>query len=197
MKKLLTIAAIALVAGAASAVNMTWATAAAVQFDGAKLKSDIGVTGYLVAATALSTYTVDESFSASKVGTVLAEQNKTSAVSKISGTWYDINTDTYKNGDTFAVLLKYVTKENDVDVTYWNLTSALVAMSGMATDPPTNADGTQFAFNYGNGTDPTLTAGGGWVKAKALDPVIPDTPEPATGALALAGIALLFRRRKA
>ena len=49
------------------------------------------------------------------------------------------------------------------------------------------------SFSYGNGTDPTLTAGGGWVKAKAVEPI----PEPATGALALAGIALLFRRRKA
>jgi len=190
MKKLLTITAIAFVAGAASAVNMTWATAAAVQFDGTKLKSDTGVTGYLVYATELSTYTVDDSFDASKVGPVLAELNKTSAVSKISGTWYDIDTDTYKNGDTFAVLLKYV-KEGD---TYWNLTSELIAMSGMAIDPPTNADGTQFAFNYGKGTDGTLTAGGGWAKAIASTPVV---PEPATGALALAGIALLFRRRKA
>ena len=190
MKKLLTIAAIALVAGAASAVNMSWGTDAAVKFNGSNLKSDSGVTGYLVAATALSTYAVDAEFDASKVGTILSEKNKTGATSKISGTWYDIDTDTYGNGDTFAVLLKYVTTENGESVTYWNLSKDLVSMSGMATDPPTNADGTTSVFNYGMGTDPTLKANGGWVKA------IP-VPEPATGALALAGIALLFRRRKA
>ena len=38
-----------------------------------------------------------------------------------------------------------------------------------------------------------------WVSAwtKQNDPVTPDVPEPATGALALAGVALLFKRRRA
>ncbi len=184
MKKLLTIAAITLVVGAASAVTMDWGTAAAIKFNGSNLKSDTGVTGYLVAATALSTYAVDASFDASKVGTVLSDKNKTGATSKISGTWYNIDTDTYGNGDSFAVLLKYV-KDGD---TYWNLTSGLKTMSGLVVEPPTSPSALSYEFNYGFGTDPTLTSGGGWVKA---------VPEPATGALALAGIALLFRRRKA
>ena len=194
MKKLLTIAAITLVVGAASAVTMDWGTAAAIKFNGSNLKSDAGVTGYLVAATALSTYAVDASFDASKVGTVLSDKNKTGATSKISGTWYNIDTDTYGNGDSFAVLLKYVTKEDNKDVTYWNLTSGLKTMSGLVVEPPTSPSALSYEFNYGFGTDPTLTSGGGWVKAKASTPVV---PEPATGALALAGVALLFRRRKA
>ena len=193
MKNLLSIAAIALVAGVASAVNLSWGTASAVQFNGSNLKSNDGVTGYLIALTSLSSYTVDDTFSETSVGTVVSEKNKTGATSKISGTWYDIDTDTYGNGDTFAVLLKYV----DGSDTYWNLTSALVEMSGMTTDPPKNADTTSSAFSYATAEGTTLAAGGGWVKAKAAEPVIPDTPEPATGALALAGVALLFRRRRA
>jgi len=190
MKKLLTIAVIAFVAGAASAVTMQWGTASAVKFNGSNLKSNSGVTGYLVAATALSTYAVDESFDASKVGTVLDSKNKTAATSKITNVWTGIDTDVYKNGDTFAVLLKYETVEDGKNVTYWNLAKDLVTMTGMVVDPPTNAAETSAEFNYGFGTDPTLKSNGGWVKA------IP-VPEPATGALALAGIALLFRRRKA
>jgi MYXO-CTERM domain-containing protein len=191
MKKLLTIAAIALVAGAASAVTMKWSTDA-VKFGGETLKSDGNVTGFLIAASALSTYTVDASFDSSKIGVQVNEKNKTAALGKLTGTW-TINTDQYGNGDTFAVLLKY---DKDGD-TYWNLSESLVTMANMKLDPPTNASEVTAAMSFGNGTDPTLTAGGGWVKAKALDPVIPDTPEPATGALALAGIALLFRRRRA
>ncbi len=186
MKKLLTIAAIALVAGAASAVTMQWSTAKAVQFNGSNLKSDNNVTGYLIATESLGgPYTLDASFAASSVGTVVDTLEGTSAMSKISQRW-SIDTDTYGNGDTFAVLLKYV-KDGD---TYWNLTSALVEMSGMAVDPPTNAANTGSNFSYGTGAEGKLTAGGGWSKVKPI-------PEPATGALALAGVALLFRRRKA
>lgn len=186
MKKLLTIAAIALVAGAASAATMQWG-ANGVAFNGSTLKSATGVTGYLIYATSLSTYTVDESFNASKIGTQVDAKNKTTAVGKLSGNWA-IDDATYNNGDTFAVLLKYVTTEDGKDVTYWNLSKELVTMTGMAVDPPADANATTSVFSYGMGTDPTLKANGGWVKA---------VPEPATGALALAGIALLFRRRKA
>ena len=190
MKKLLTIAAIALVAGAASAVTMDWGTAAAVQFNGAKLASNSGVTGYLIALSSFAdSYTVDDSFDYGKIGTKVDEKNKTSAASKIKNSW-EIGTTGYSNGDTFAVLLKYETKEDGKDVTYWNLSKELVTMSGMSADPPLNAEATASEFSYGMGTDPILKANGGWVKAKPI-------PEPATGALALAGIALLFRRRKA
>ncbi len=192
MKKLLTLAAIALVAGSASAVNMMWTTASAIKFDGSNLKSDGNVTGYLIAASSLSSYTVDSQFAASTIGTQVDKKNKTGATSKISNAW-EIDTDKYSNGSTFAVLLQY-TKDGD---TYWNLTKELVTMTGMVLDPPTNAADVSAVFNYATAEGTTLTANGGWVKAKAADPIIPDTPEPATGALALAGIALLFRRRRA
>ncbi len=185
MKKLLTIAAIALVAGAASAVTMKWSTDA-VKFGGETLKSNGDVTGYLIALSAFEdSYTLDDSFDISTVGTKVDEKNKTAALGKMTGTW-TINTDQYGNGDTFAVLLKYV-KDGD---TYWNLASGLVSMSNMKLDPPTNASEVTASMSFGNGTDGILISGGGWSKVKPI-------PEPATGALALAGIALLFRRRKA
>ena len=189
MKKLLTIAVIALVAGAASAVTMQWA-ASGISFGGSKVGKTSDVVGYLIATESLGgPYTVDSSFSASDVGTQVDTYEGTTATSQLKNSW-TIDTDSYGNGDTFAVLLKYV-KDGD---TYWILSSALVTMSGMATDPPANANNVTASFSYGNGTDPTLTSGGGWVKAKPSTPVV---PEPATGALALAGVALLFRRRKA
>ncbi len=188
MKKLLTLAAIALMAGAASAVTMSW-SASGISFNGSKLASNDNVTGYLVALSSLTgTHDVTD-FSVTDVGPKLDEVKGTTRASKIVSDW-TIDTDTYSNGSTFAVLLKFDTQEDGKDVTYWNLSKELVSMSGMATDPPTNAEDTSSTFNYGMGTDPTLKANGGWVKA------IP-VPEPATGALALAGIALLFRRRKA
>ena len=192
MKKLLALAAIALVAGSASAVTMNWQTATAIKFDGSNLKSDNNVVGYLIATTSLGSYTVDDSFSAGSIGTQADVKEGTSAMSKISG-FLTIDESGYGNGDTFAVLLKY-TKGDDV---YWNLAKDLVTMTGMALDPPTNAANVTAAFSYDTAEGTTLTANGGWVKAKAAEPVIPDTPEPATGALALAGVALLFRRRRA
>lgn len=186
MKKLLSLAAIALVAGAASAVTMQWSTASAVQFGGSNLKSNNNVTGYLIALSAFEdSYTLDDTFDFSDVGTKVDDKVGTSAMSKVNKTW-TIDTDQYGNGDTFALLLKYV-KDGD---TYWNLSSNFATISGMTVDPPVNAANTTNAFSYGTGTEGILTAGGGWSKVKPV-------PEPATGALALAGIALLFRRRKA
>ncbi len=194
MKKILTLAVAALLAGSASAITMKWGLNSAAQFNGSNLRSDSNVTGYLIAASSLSSYTVDSQFEASTIGTQVDEKNKTTAASKITGTWdFTSFTDTYKNGSTFAVLLQY-TKDGD---TYWNLGEDLVTMTGYSLDPPVNANEVQASFAWTTAEGSTLTAGGGWVKAKAADPIIPDTPEPATGALALAGIALLFRRRRA
>ena len=192
MKKLLAISLVALIVGSASAVTMNWA-ATGISFDGSKLASNENVTGYLLAVASYSdSYSLTSDFEAKEVGAVLGSVTGTTRASKITDDW-TIDTNTYGNGDTFAVLLKYV---NGSD-TYWNLAKELVQMEGMTLDPPVNANDTSSAFNYGMGTDGILTAGGGWAKATSTEPVIPDTPEPATGALALAGVALLFRRRRA
>ena len=190
MKKILSLGLAVGLVGMASAVTMQWASATAIQFDGSNLKSDTTVTGYLIALDQFAaSYTVDDSFDASKIGTLVDTKAATSAMSKISKAW-TIDTDTYGNGDTFAVLLKYTGASDGK--TYWNLSSGLVTMSGMALDPPANANNTTASFSYGKGTDPTLTAGGGWVAA-----VSTPIPEPGIAAMALLGLGMMLKRRKA
>ena len=189
MKKLLSLGMAVVLASAASAVTMNWSSASAIKFDGSNLKSDATVTGYLIALDAFATsYDVTESFSFTDVGTKVDEKNKTSAMSKISKDW-EIDTDNYGNGDTFAVLLKYTGATDGK--TYWNLSSGLVTLTGMALDPPADADNTSSTFSFGTAaTEGKLTAGGGWTAAAAV-------PEPGTAALALLGIGMLIRRRRA
>ena len=49
---------------------------------------------------------------------------------------------------------------------------------------------------YGGGVATEVGAANMWV-AVSTEPITPEVPEPATGALALAGVALLFKRRRA
>ena len=49
---------------------------------------------------------------------------------------------------------------------------------------------------YGGGTSTVVGTANKWV-AVSTEPITPEVPEPATGALALAGVALLFKRRRA
>ena len=184
MKKLLTLALVG-IAGMASAVTMQWG-GSKIAFDGNTLKSDTKVTGYLIALDSFSeSYTLTDSFSASDIGVQVDMKEKTSAVGKLTGVW-SIDTTKYDNGSTFAVLLKYTGASDGK--TYYNLSSDLVEMSGMATDPPANAANTESSFSYSTSSSSgKLTKGGGWTAV----------PEPSTAALALAGLALLLKRRKA
>ena len=194
MKKLLTLALVG-IAGMASAVTMQWG-GQYIAFNGNTLKSNSNVTGYLIALSSFaSSYTLNDTFTPSSIKDAGAEtdsvvdtKNKTSAVGKLTGTW-TIDTDTYSNGSTFAVLLKFDnTGEGGDGKVYYNLSKELVTMSGMATDPPANANNTIAEFSYATSTTPgKLSAGGGWTAV----------PEPSTAMLALAGLALLLKRRKA
>ena len=191
MKKFLTLALAVGLAGVASAVTMSWGTATAVKFNDSNLKSDNTVTGYLIALDSFADkYNVLSSFSAADIGPVLATQEGTSSMSKITNKW-TIDTANYGNNDTFAVLLKYTGASDGK--TYWNLSSALVTMTGMddgtGDNPPSNAANTTSAFSYAKGTDGVLTAGGGWVAASV--------PEPGIACMALLGIGMMLKRRKA
>ena len=192
MKKLLTLALVAGFAGMASAVTMQWA-ATLIAFNGTTLKNDGNVTGYLIALNSFQDfYQLTDTFTPASIkdtdaetGRVVDEKNKTSAVGKLANAW-EIDVDNYDNGATFAVLLKY-TGASDGKV-YYNLSENLVTMENMSVDPPVNASNTASTFSYSTSSEKgKLKAGGGWTMV----------PEPSTAALALAGLALLIRRRRA
>ncbi len=197
MKKLALIALLCCATSVASAVTLAW-SAAGVKFDGNTLKSSTDVTGYLIY---LGTSSYADSYAVSKestvdsvissIGTKVDTKNKTSAVGKISGAWTFDYGDTYSNGDNFAVLLTYVSS----GTTYYNLASAVVTLAGgndvdLSTDTPaTDPSDVSASFSFATaGEKNSLSKGGGWTVA---------VPEPSTAMLALAGLALLIKRRRA
>ena len=191
MKRILALIAILMMAGQASALTITW-SAANVAFEGTKLTKSTDVTGYLIylggAGSAYSTsYTLADGATgdsvAASIGTVVDTKAGTT-MSRVSQS-FSFTTDKYNNGDVFGMLLTY-SKEG---TTYFNLSSATVSMTGAADDPPTNPENAVFSFNYGGPSESSsLSKGGGWTAA---------VPEPSTAALALAGLALLIKRRRA
>ena len=72
--------------------------------------------------------------------------------------------------------------------TYYNLSTTTYTLSSIADNTSTETMSTASSFTWTTGEDSSsLKAGGGWTAV----------PEPSTAALALAGLALLLKRRKA
>ena len=189
MKRILSLLLSVSVISTASAVSFDW-TAASIKFNDAAVKASTAVTGYLVyIGTATSVESVDISSDTistitSNLGTQVSEKNKPNAYSKLTGT-YAFDFGSKVNGDSFAMLLTYADSESGK--TYYNLSSTVYTLSGL-TDETSTPDDAVFTFSYASaGSSSKATAGGGWTAV----------PEPSTAALALAGLALLIRRRKA
>ena len=199
MKKAVIAALVCTLANVASAVSLSWASATAIKFNGANLKSDNNLSGYLIY---LGTSSFSESYTLTKDSTVSSVissigtdtesfKKGSNGMSKISGSFTFNYSDGYTNDkDKFALLLVY-TKDSE---TYYNLTSGTYTLTGgndedvanlVAATDPSNAS---FAFSYSAADKKgKLTSGGGWTQV----------PEPSTAMLALAGLALLLKRRKA
>ena len=187
MKKTLLAVAVAMFTIATQAAALNW-NATGVSFEGTKLKSNTGVTGYLIylsTAEFETSYALTETVSAvvASIGTGVASQNKTTALSKLNNDYIFELGETHSNGDAFAMLLTYVVDGK----TYYNLSNEIYTMSGAVIDPPTDPADANFTFNYGTNTEKgALSSGKGWTAV----------PEPASAMLALAGVAMLIRRRK-
>ena len=69
----------------------------------------------------------------------------------------------------------------------------IVTVSNKAYDASDPTSAQEAKTNFGTLTSASWTSA--WTTS--TEPVTPDVPEPATGALALAGVALLFKRRRA
>lgn len=178
----------------ANALTFAWGTATTrVQFPTGTYVTDGSVTAYLVylGDSAAATYSIDgyglsnptvDTGTSTVTGLTSTKGRITESFQQNYGS--AVGSGTFIDGATFGLLLTHV----DAGVTWYNLSSTKYTVSGAADDTSALNDAV-FSFSFANnGQGTPLTSGGGWVAA----PI----PEPATAALALAGLAMLIRRRK-
>ena len=197
MKKVLTLA-FALMLGVAQAASFDWGTGSVkASFNGtAFTTTDYSVTAYLVALTSTDT---SEMFTVSYEGTgsitpASSVDSKTPTVTggnankgKIKGTY--TSTD-IANGNNYGMYILFTDSEG---TKWYNFSSTVYTVSGLA-DETSSLDAATFAFDFDSKTEitkssQTVSAGGGWHSIAV--------PEPSTAMLALAGLALLIKRRHA
>ena len=194
MKKILAFA-LAFVASASFAASINWGTTTKTAFAGSTIG---GVEARLlyIGASDLSedakfTITATDTLAslANKIGTD-TESTASSTASgmlkgKLSGTYtFDSG---LNDGDYVAILLSYTSGGK----TYFNLSQTVATAYNAVVGAWEDASAVA-SFTYSGGSaeaaeSGSLTAGGGWTAV----------PEPSTAALALAGLALLLKRRKA
>ena len=204
MKKALTLTLV-VAAMVSQAVTITWdSNKTKISFNGATTVATAGgitatllwlgtdssatISGYTIAnGIVADTTTTKSSGLASTKGTYSKDY------SKGIGTTYNNDSDLkLAAGDYFTVLLTYTQTVGEETVTWYNLSSSVYQLPVDADDQTNDLAG-HFAHSFAmNDRGTALTAGGGWTAAAAT-PI----PEPSTAALALAGLALLIKRRKA
>ena len=201
MKKAFTaIAVLALTIGVASALSFSWGTTDKITFNGTVLTTaDLAAPAtieliYLGTDKAWSFdesgLVTDEAVSTGTVTVTGSNAGKGKGGGKIEKTHLDTFADGTKfdNGNVFGVLITYTDANGAV---WYNLSSNTYTLSGVA-DNTTSIPKQNFNFAWTNDSTgaEAPTAGGGWWTAPAV-------PEPVSAGLALAGIALLLKRRRA
>jgi len=183
MKRILAIVLVALVASAqAATVKWNWQSSAGVKFDTTSLGGN--GTAYLlfIGSDSIDTYTFDEY--------VTMAQTENTPVATAATKMSKINA-TVTTPDTAGNFVSVLSYKNGDDL-YWNVASEVYALTQANIDALVN-DGTAIpnsSFVHSstvNSTAGSGTVGGGWAMV----------PEPSTAALALAGLALLIKRRRA
>lgn len=197
MKK--SILAAALFAAISSqAASFNWGSGtSAVTFDGTTLAGN--ATAYLVFLGTGSGSVADlwSTTSEAIVGANAVKSTATSTAKRTSGRFnssFDGGTTTVPelaNGQVYGVYVTY----NDGKDTWFNFSQTTYTVSGISLGNEA-LEAATFAFDFATKSDidPAVaspSAGGGWYRA------VPAVPEPSTAALALAGLAMLIKRRKA
>ena len=194
MKKFLTLTLVA-AATASFGASINWGTTSAATFNGTKM-GGVKATLIHIGATDLAedaTFTITASSTLSSLANTIGtdtESTTTSTASgmglgKVAGTWtFDSG---LSNNDYVAILLSYTAE----GVTWYNLTTTTkVTYNEVAGVWNNSSNAANWSYSGGTADDSktgTIKAGGGWTAV----------PEPSTAALALAGLALLLKRRKA
>ena len=201
MKKAFTaIAVLALTIGAASALSFQWGTSAKLSFNGTQLTTAALAAPATVELIYLGT---DKAWSFDESGLVTDEVVNTGVIAtsglagnrgKGTGEFAKALDDSFAdgskfgNGNVFGVLITYTDANGDV---WYNLSSNTFTLTGAADDSTDIAKANfNFAWTNDESGAEAPTAGGGWWTAPAV-------PEPVSAGLALAGIALLLKRRRA
>ena len=171
------------------AASFTWSAGSVVQFDGTTLAGN--------AISASDLYTVDYT----GTGSITPADDVQSKATSTGRTAGRISSVTYKDTETgtdghhvytgakFGMYIAY----NDGEKTWYNFSDTIVSITTDATGAYVG-DPTEFSFNFGSKTEITspsqsVSAGSGWYSIQV--------PEPSTAMLALAGLALLIKRRRA
>ncbi len=186
MKKTMMFLAVAFLTASAHGASIAW-NVANIAFNGSKITD--ATTEFTASLFYLgSNGTLAGSYSASDIEGLTIKESETGTTSKGANTGtYTLKVGIDKNDDVFGMLLSYTTGGK----TYYNIAPTTYKLSGFS-DAGSVVEKYTVAANtmsYGTKNDSatSVTPGGGWAAV----------PEPSTAMLALAGLALLIKRRRA
>lgn len=190
MKKFLTIVAVALVAMSVQAAQINWGLTGQVKYNNT-LVGNGGATFTLVCLDGITdwaTYANDVALGATDGVVTTKTTNAGSMSIPTSGYWAfnwadatDIANKTVAKGTDFAFVVSY---SSGADTFFWASDAFTVTDSG------SNWNATSTTYTMSTTVANAMGANGtNWTKAVTV-------PEPASAMLALAGVAMLIRRRK-